>query len=418
MIQNNILDEFFDKTNELNIQTIPNGSVSTIEEFYDKVVSLNLPKRETVEKWHDLLMKYVEDDEAIFFIRRYATAPNKNWKLIRRGFLTEYDDGLKYVYCDNYFAHYFYMMVAKDIVPTYDEFKSTIIAKKFPYGFMVTSEEKPFQAFKNGKSVNINKAGWKLDHINSVNSNYSFDYNSEKNLIFPIGEQRDWIDHEGRGYISRKLSPPGIKKHKEKVIAHFLRLVHPMNYFLTHQRKMSDFDAGGFHGVIDFVRDRYKSIYGAKFADFERLIYLNETCKIKKGKFPDVVNFGFNVKKKLKNTTIENENTESKNPNNISSKEIGNKKFVFSLLRKLADKQKVDFLYILTDKNKCKEIFNLAFPLLKKYNSEKETDKNKFEKDRYYSKKHLFNYDGTYYEVCNHWFSPQRELFEKWINEI
>lgn len=418
MAQKFNLNDFLEKSNELDIQTIPNGFATTMEEFYDKVVSLNLPKKETVEKWHDLLMKYIKDDEAIFFIRRYATAPNKNWKLIRRGFLTEYNDGVKYVYCDNYFAHYFYMMAVKDIVPTYDEFKSTIIGKKFPYGFMVTSEEKPFQAFKNGKSVNINKAGWKLDHINSVNSDYSFDYKSEKNQIFPIGKQEDWIDHEGKGYVSRILPSSEIINHKEKVIAHFLRLAHPMNYFLTHQRKMTDFDAGGFRGVIDLVRDKYKIIYGKKFEDFERLIYINESRKTKNDKFPDVVNFGYNVKKKLKDTTGENQEKESKRTNKIDSNEKDNKKFVFSMLQKLVDKPKVDFLNILTDENNCKKHFNLAFPLLKKYNSEKVTDKNKSEKDRYYSNKTLFNYNGSNYIVCNHWFSLQRELFENWVNKI
>ena len=40
-------------------------------------MKLNIPKNETIVKWHNLLLKYINDEEAIFFIRRYASASNK-----------------------------------------------------------------------------------------------------------------------------------------------------------------------------------------------------------------------------------------------------------------------------------------------------------------------------------------------------
>lgn len=98
------LTYFIDNTNKFHINKLPEGKACTVEELYNNVISINLPKLETVKKWHKLLIDYIDDEQAVFFIRRYSSAPKKDWTLIRRGFLTEYPNGLKYVFCDNYFA--------------------------------------------------------------------------------------------------------------------------------------------------------------------------------------------------------------------------------------------------------------------------------------------------------------------------
>jgi hypothetical protein len=301
MSHDNILKDFIENSNKHLIKNLHNGSSTSIEDFYEKVVLINSPQKEIVEKWHKLLIQYVNDNDAIFFVRRYASAPKKDWTKIRRGFLTEYDCGLKYVFCDNYFAHYFFMMAMKEIVPSYKEFKSLILKRELPYGFMVTSQEKPFQAYKKGKTVNINKAGWKLDHINSVNSDYNFNYANEKKELFPIGNQSDWIEKKGDDYFSRtiRLSPLNIENHKHKVIAHFLRLVHPMNYFLTPQKNRSNFDVGGSAEMIAFVREKNRKKYGELYDEFEKLILIEHSSDFSKT-FPEIINFGFNQVKKAK----------------------------------------------------------------------------------------------------------------------
>lgn len=319
MCHNITFADFFEKCNILKIADLHNSSSFSVEDFYENVVLKNEPKKEIVIKWHELLIKYVNDDDAIFFVRRYASAPNKDWTKIRRGFLTEYDCGLKYVFCDNYFAHYFFMMVIKGIVPTYEEFKSLILEREFPYGYMVTSQEKPLQAFKRGKAVNINFSGWKLDHINSVNKDYIFDYNSQKEVIFPRGEQEEWIVNNGNNYCSRKMESSVVENHKEKVIAHFLRLVHPMNYFLTPQKKNCSFDVGGHNKMIDFVREKNKVKYGILFDDFEKMALVKDNTTVSKP-FPAIITFGFNhiiknniSRKEKKNNIAQTKSDYSKN---------------------------------------------------------------------------------------------------------
>lgn len=309
MSHDNILKDFIEKSNKHFIKNLHNGSSTSIEDFYQKVVLINSPKKEIVEQWHELLIQYINDHDAIFFIRRYASAPKKDWSKIRRGFLTEYDCGLKYVFCDNYFAHYFFMMAMKEIVPSYKEFKALILSRELPYGFMVTSQEKPYQAYKKGKAVNINKAGWKLDHIYSVNGDYSFNYNNEKKDLFPLGNQSDWIEKKDDHYFSRTISlpPVNIVNHKDKVIAHFLRLVHPMNYFLTPQKNRSNFDVGGSAEMIAYVREKNKNIYGELYDEFEKLILTEHSSEFSKN-FPEIINFGFNHLKKVKSNIISKSN--------------------------------------------------------------------------------------------------------------
>ena len=148
---------FINESNKQKVPLLPDGKVSTIKELFTKLIADTLPKAETITKWNKLLLEYVNQDDAIFFIRRYASASNKQWHLIRRGFITEYSSGLRYVFCDNYFAHYFYLMALNNFVPTLDEFNKAIKSRKFPYGYMRTRSEAPFQAFPKGKTVNINK---------------------------------------------------------------------------------------------------------------------------------------------------------------------------------------------------------------------------------------------------------------------
>jgi hypothetical protein len=306
MNQENRFEDFIANSNKYFIEKLPSGDTNSVEEFYKNVILINSPDKDIVEKWHQLLMEYVNDREAVFFIRRYASDSNNDWTMIRRGFLTEYDSGLKYVFCDNYFAHYFFMMAMQGIVPSYNDFKSIILNRKLPYGYMVTKEELPYQAYQKGKSVNINMAGWKLDHINSVNENYSFDYKNENKILFPKGEQSHWTKKSGDDFCTRKIDPAEIKNHKEKVIAHFLRLVHPMNYFLTPQKKNCTYDVGGSHEMIEFVRNKKREKYGKLYEEFEKLIYVGTTGSPSLS-FNYIVKYGFKINKKTKSIKTKKE---------------------------------------------------------------------------------------------------------------
>lgn len=286
-----ILEHFLNNSNKYEVSKLPNGSASTIKDFYNQIIKNTLPYEETIIKWNALLIQYIQKDDAVFFIRRYANASNKQWNLIRRGFLTEYPSGLRYVFCDNYLAHYFYLMALNNFTPILYEFETLIETRKFPYGYMRTTSEMPYQAFPKGKPVNINKAGWKLAHIYSVNQNdYNFDYKRQSKHLFPRGEQSDWKVKEGKTYPSRIINEQHSDKLRQIAIAHFLRLVHPINYFLVPKRGLSNFDIGEDKYLLSFIKEKREEKFGSMFLEYEKQIMAKQI------EYKDYSNYSFNLK--------------------------------------------------------------------------------------------------------------------------
>lgn len=273
MHPNTSLSDYLQNIDKVKINELGKGKYNSIISFFNEVVKPKLIPVEIISQWNNLLKEYVNNPNAIFFIRRYASAPKNDWTKIRRGFLTKCNGGLHYAYCDNYLAHYFYTMSLDHFVPVLDDFTNTIINRKFPYGVREDKEEIPFRAFPKGKAPRLNSAGWKLSHVYSVNKeDYSFDYKSEKALLFPIGEQVDWKMQKGYSYPIRLIPNPPISEFKEKIISHFIRFVHPLNYFLSPQKNHSTFDIGESTQLRNMVIEHFKIKYGSVYDDFLGLI--------------------------------------------------------------------------------------------------------------------------------------------------
>lgn len=228
------LKDYLNKIDKIKIPVMPDGEAETIDDLFNNCIKKLLPTPKTLYAWDELLNRFACEKNTIYFIRKYSSDPKKDWNNIRRGFYTKYNNNFGYVYCDNFLAHYFYLMAVDNFVPEYTDFYNTIMDRQFPYGFMETSEEIPFRAFNRGKSVGINKSGWKLAHIFSVNGNdYNFDYKSFSKEHFPIGFQNEWKKHEGYTYPFKIIDRNITEAEKNIMKAHFLRLVHPINYFLV-----------------------------------------------------------------------------------------------------------------------------------------------------------------------------------------
>ena len=309
------LMSFLNSSNKQKVAILPDGNASNLDELFSNLIENTLPKIETVIKWDNLLLEYIQQKDAVFFIRRYASASNKQWDLIRRGFLTEYSSGLKYVFCDNYLAHYFYLMALKDFVPTINEFNELIKSRNFPYGYMKTSAEEPYQAYPKGKSVNINKSGWKLAHLYSVNQNdYNFEYKKQSKKLFPRGEQIDWKFHNGNNYPSRLIEQEDTEHLRKITIAHFLRLIHPINYFLVPKIKMSNIDIGENPYLISFMREHNYRRFDKLLLGYEELIMSKQVSIKDKSDFKFNLRYGLTFNSK---TVLHEKNKSSDKKNNI-----------------------------------------------------------------------------------------------------
>ena len=277
-VKSNLIS-YLEDIDSVDLPRLRSGYDKTIEDFYDNCIEPVLPCPSVAAEWHHLLLRYAQDPEAIFFIRRFASAPNKNWNDIRRGFLTEYRDGSGYVFCDNYFAHYFFVMALDGFVPPYDDFKSAILNRIFPYGSRSTKEEAPLQAYPKGKPTKLNANGWKLAHLFSVNGNdYSFDYRNRISDLFPRGTRDEWEDGDNK--YPRRLIDGRMSEDERTILkAHFLRLSDPLNYFLvpktSNEHDKYGNNIGEHRPLLNYVFGKFSLRYGDSFSTYAESICAN-----------------------------------------------------------------------------------------------------------------------------------------------
>lgn len=340
------IEDFFSNISNKECPKLEANTCKTIEDLYSQLESMKcFPDEDIIEKWDCLLKEYIECTDAVFFIRRYASGKKDGKWDTRRGLLTEvkYNDKsvLRYVFVDNFFAQYFFAMAYNKFVPELEEFRNFIRDKNMPYGYLETSEEKPYQTYHKGNSYPLGKNGWKLSHVYSANENdYNFNYEAEKNTLFPKGEYSDWNNKKIRT-LEQKLSDD----EKRKVKAHFLRVVHPINYFLTPKcdlqtSKMGIKDIGEYPPMIEYRKNRIMSSDKLKdiFKEYQELIMAND-CD------PDLghrdIELSYYVEKKSSKATSKNSskttNTKTQNSPAKSNTQSRSKKIIYdpSLTTKL-----------------------------------------------------------------------------------
>ena len=278
-----------DKLNSISkpkLNKLSEGSADTIKDFWDEFIEPNLPEKETVLKWHRLLMNYIKQPEAMFAIRGFNNAPPDRYDDLRRGFLSITSEGYSFFYTDNFHAAYYLKMVKDNYVPELNDLLSTYINRKFPARFgRDTSNERVFMAFPKGKDPGIQTSGYKIAHIINVGKDYFW---GSENLSlseildrhFPKGKRSDWIltsDETGTHYIREHIVNQEAKKY---LIAEFLRFVHPFNYFLAPKKNLSistvSKDISEYKPLIDYVQCKFREIYGEEYQEYLDLIMVNE----------------------------------------------------------------------------------------------------------------------------------------------
>ena len=104
--------------------------------------------------------------------------------------------------------------------------------------------------------------------------------------------------------------------------------------------------------------------------------------------------------------------TESKNKRkeNPLNEAIGKDVQKFFRLLELHQDLREPFIQELCSKTKCKQIFNINYPVLIPILSGKEGKINGYK--RYYSEP--YNFNGKLYMLVNHWFVSNQSHFSKW----
>lgn len=267
------IEEFLSKNNKISFPTVQNGNASSVEDFYENcIISFSQQNKESVLKWHHLLVRYVEAPESVLLSRLYESRKNNGKWDTRRGMLTRMADGFSFAFATNFFARLIFTMAYCNYVPEYNDFKDMFLKKKFSlYSFMGTTDiEKKYSAFRAPVyNQQFYTHGWYLAHIIAVNDDEFAGYkNVDIKSILTPGNVTDWKETP-RGYYLRQLDYILSVADKKIVKAHFLRFLDPLNYFLVPSSShISDKKIGENKQVLKFMRKKYFDLYQDDYKDF------------------------------------------------------------------------------------------------------------------------------------------------------
>ena len=440
------------------LNPLGDGTAYNFEELWDNVIYPNLPAEETVRAWHKLLLDYVNSDDAVFILRSFGSYPNRssNSAVLRRGFLNVVNNQMWVVYVDIFFTQFFYSMAKDGFVPTLGEFKIFMRNRQFPCGTIQTRTEKAKAAFKSQKGSDVSKKGYKIAHLYSSGEHFDRECGWVKkgdfcNQYFPRGDYNDWncigSDENGQ-YYYRNIEVENTESIRRFLVAHFMRTVHPMNYFLVPNKPGRDKNTGimrtniyyTIDGVekdeigeekklISYVREKIKCKYRDIFDEFHDIILPDDTF------FPEPDNCIINAEYGIDlwrrriidsgESSISTHETQNNEPRNTlserqaehfyllpqySSYKVG--KLANTVLRNALENGKAtaDEISCMQTLEYSNEHFGINYPLLV-------SDRNEGNAIRYYSNP-LTIYDHTYY-MCSQWFETEanndRPLLESWL---
>ncbi|WP_426491356.1 hypothetical protein [Hymenobacter sp. 102] len=263
------------KLTESQLPYIPQVTVNTVGELYDTFIKPQLPSADVVRHWHRLLLNYVTQPDAILFVRRYASADKTEYHRLRRGFLTLDPTGFGYAYCDNYLPQLIFAQVLAGNKPTLAELQEAVANRRFPVSVRLAKPERAQSAFGWTTAPPFGERGWKLSHLHHVNAHYSFDYRRTVDELFPRGEYNWWGNPDKVYRLTQAVS----SDHRQKMVAHFLRAVHPANYFLSPAKKWQASggqDVGENLLLLTYVQQRFQEIYGDVLLELEPLLLATE----------------------------------------------------------------------------------------------------------------------------------------------
>lgn len=415
------------------LHALPTDTAKDFDELWDKLIEPTLPPKNAVIKWHELLMAYIKKPDAVFSLRIYGTPPG-NSPMLRRGFYNTTDHDFDTFYADNFFTAYFYSMAFDDYIPTLSEFEEAIHGKQFPCGYIQTKDEKSYAAYLKGVDPAIAKKGYKIAHIFSAGKDYNSTtpYRSIEQYckqLFPRAVNTDWaaIGSDKYGtYHYRKIDvePSVAKQARDFAVAHFLRTVHPINYFLVPKKSTKDKitgtkrtnifwyddgierdEIGENPQLIEYVAAKIKAEYGAVYDEFLSYIYPNANLDpVAKNKTIDAI-YGLNIwMTKSSTTTPAPASTKRATPAKAKTGKSGIGEHAREVFTKLLSSGQLSPSLIrkLTDKAYCKATFNVNYPVL--------TDAScPYDRRRYYSTP-----IGSY-AITNDWYERNKNPLDDWI---
>lgn len=275
-----INDMIFDIKKKGVVSFPKKGLAENATDFFNQIIKWQFQHKATIQAIHKALLEYVKRPDAVFAIRLYADAPGKQYFLLRRGFLSEYQDGLKTFFCDNTFAMPFTALKLYDKCYTASDLVEHLNQKNVVCGFKIDKEERKLAYYKcnNYSHINLNDSGWYLAHILPVG--YNFAGKQRLTKVFPNPKRAEWeLDPAHIRHVGRSLT----ENEYAVLVAHFLRLVHPLNSFVIPKKNYVAYDGknlGEEQELINIVQDYVKAEFPKEYAELQTLMQIPEQEKV------------------------------------------------------------------------------------------------------------------------------------------
>lgn len=275
-----INDMIFDIKKKDMVSFPKKGFAENATDFFNQMIKWQFQHKATIQAIHKALLEYVKRPDAVFAIRLYGSAPEGQYVLLRRGFLSEYQDGLKTLFCDNTFAMPFAALKLHDKCYTASDLVEHLNQSNVVCGFGSTTKERELAYYRcNSYShINLNDSGWYLAHILPVG--YNFAGKQRLTKVFPNPKRAEWeLDPAHIRHVGRSLT----ENEYAVLVAHFLRLVHPLNSFVIPKKNYVAYDGknlGEEQELINIVQDYVKAEFPKEYAELQTLMQIPEQEKV------------------------------------------------------------------------------------------------------------------------------------------
>lgn len=274
-----INDMIFDIKKKGVVSFPKKGLAENATDFFNQIIKWQFQHKATIQAIHKALLEYVKRPDAVFAIRLYGSAPREKYFLLRRGFLSEYQDGLKTLFCDNTFAMPFAALKLHGKCYTASDLVEHLNQKNVVCGFKIDKEERKLAYYKcnNYSHINLNDSGWYLAHILPVG--YNFAGKQRLTKVFPNPKRAEWeLDPAHIRRVDRSFT----ENEYAVLVAHFLRLVHPLNSFVIPKQDYVAYDGknlGEEQELINIVQDYVKAEFPEEYAELQTLMQIPEQEK-------------------------------------------------------------------------------------------------------------------------------------------
>lgn len=260
-----------ERLRDYKFEKLVSGQASGVEDFFEKLIKKQFVNKDAIKELHHSLMKYVTLEGATFFLRLYGSFQKDSYDLLRRGFLTEYQDKTRMVFCDNTFSMLFAGLKIAGISVSEVQLLEYLKQRQLICSFGMTSNERELSYYTPTKAIRVpvNSKGWYQAHIKSTGHSYEGMSENKLSDFFPNPDRVDWSENEIR-IVSENLS----EEQKRLLIAHFIRLVHPLNSFLVPKKNHIQYEGkriGEELEVILYVRDYLKKEFLEEYKEFEEI---------------------------------------------------------------------------------------------------------------------------------------------------